>query len=694
MIRLIYTLLFSSSFYFAFGQAQFFERPLDAGRTSLGLDVIPTGADEYLFSNLLPTPGLIAGGNVNLTKLRPSGAILWSKDFLFDTQTSSGNITPWSSEFAYALAGLTAGADSVVHGYLSKVESLTGDALWSKKIPLNGALHYSNMGKAQALILPGDTVALAMGAANFENIIWKNDYAFAQLDSAGNFIWGKHYCFSCNGLFELTLGNVVSTSDGGFLLSGGLQRSDNTVLNRELFLMKVDAAGEFLWSKGYTIADTLAFYLSWGFDAAELPNGNLVAVGQSRDLIDNIQRGLILETDSAGTFIRALQISLPAAQGVFLKHVAALDSNAVVVHGTAVEPGVERNFLFQIALDSGQIDWQTQFAEEVETDGRSVFDGFSTLPAGYAMIVNHENEFPFLVVADEDGRTGCHKPISLLVQDSLEMIVGEYTPQIFDLTEALDFPVTQQDFADYDIDVPVLDLGESQIFCDPTTIPLDATVPGAESYLWNNGATTPMILAEAPGLFTVEDTSMVLCWILRDTISFNILPPPMVTIAADTTGYCEFGQVTLTAAAIGAQTLLWSNGETSATILVTSAGAYSVVATNICGSATSNINLVLPECGITEECKLEIPNAFTPDGDGVNDQFRALSNCENYEEFYMRIYSRWGQLVFETRNPTQGWNGVFKDKALPSDLYGWILEYRFPDEAEVKLEKGEVTLLR
>jgi len=219
-------------------------------------------------------------------------------------------------------------------------------------------------------------------------------------------------------------------------------------------------------------------------------------------------------------------------------------------------------------------------------------------------------------------------------------------------------------------------------------------VPSTESYLWNNGATTPMILAEVPGLYTVEDTSMALCWILRDTISFNILPPPMVSIAADTTGFCDIGQVTLTAAAIGAQTLLWSNGETSQTILVSSAGAYSVVATNICGSSTATLNLVLPNCGNIEECKLEIPNAFSPDGDGINDLFRPLSNCEAYAEFYFRIYSRWGQLVFESNNPTQGWNGTFKNKAMPSDLYGWILEYRFPEEEEVKLEKGEVTLMR
>jgi gliding motility-associated-like protein len=61
-------------------------------------------------------------------------------------------------------------------------------------------------------------------------------------------------------------------------------------------------------------------------------------------------------------------------------------------------------------------------------------------------------------------------------------------------------------------------------------------------------------------------------------------------------------------------------------------------------------------------CELFFPNAFTPNGDGKNDLFKAL-NAVNLKDFHLVIYNRWGQLVFETRDPNQGWDGFINGKA-------------------------------
>ncbi|MBK6903102.1 MAG: gliding motility-associated C-terminal domain-containing protein [Saprospirales bacterium] len=705
MPRLFFTLVLAVSISDLSGQSQFFLRPLDPGRTSLALDVIPSDRDEYLFSNLLPVLGQIPGGNLNLTRLKPAGEILWSKDFTYPNQVIGGMLTPWASQGAYLISGLSHEADTAAVAFLTKIQNFSGQPIWSKKISLEDAFDLANLGKAESMLRPDQKIVLGAGASLYNTAFNANDLCLAELDTAGVFSWGNKYCFSCIGPYDLTMGNVIPTSDGGFLFSGGIQFLDLTVFSRDIFLMKTDSLGAVEWSKGYDLVDTVNFFLDWGTHAVELANGHFAVVGESQNLLGGPRQGLIMEVDSSGLFLQAKRVTIPLnLPNVYLKNLAAPDSNLLVIQGTSLSqfinpPLTEQNFLFQISLENGALDWQTNFFTESHFNNITLSDGFSVLPGGYAILANYisppDEFFPNLVVADLNGRTGCQTPIGLFVENDLLMEVTDYAPEVLPLSEVLDFPVTEEDFEDYTIDVPVLDLGPSEFFCEPTVKTIDATVPGAESYSWSNGFDTPMIVAEVPGTYSVEDTSNVQCWILRDTISFQILPPPFVNIAVDTTGFCELGELTLIAGAVGAETLSWSTGSTENFIVVSTPGAYSVTGVNMCGSTTAGITLTLPDCsGEPEVCMLEFPNVFTPDGDGSNDRFKPLSNCTIYGEYRFRIYSRWGQLVYESTDPTNGWDGNFKEKPMPSDLFAWILEYRFPKEDEVKLEKGEVTLLR
>lgn len=88
---------------------------------------------------------------------------------------------------------------------------------------------------------------------------------------------------------------------------------------------------------------------------------------------------------------------------------------------------------------------------------------------------------------------------------------------------------------------------------------------------------------------------------------------------------------------------------------------------------------------------LFIPNTFTPNGDGANDQLfvRGLK----VDEFYFAVYNRWGEKVFETRDRAEGWDGFFKGKAVDAGVFGWYLEAKCPGGEEAFL-KGNVTLIR
>lgn len=121
-------------------------------------------------------------------------------------------------------------------------------------------------------------------------------------------------------------------------------------------------------------------------------------------------------------------------------------------------------------------------------------------------------------------------------------------------------------------------------------------------------------------------------------------------------------------------------------------GEYPVelIVTNNFGCTDTFVQVV----HVHEEFLIYVPNAFTPNGDGVNDFFKAEGVDILLREFTMTIYNRWGDLVFETTNPKQGWDGKHHGKDAPQGTY----VYKIVTRSETKNEKheivGHVNLLR
>jgi gliding motility-associated-like protein len=89
-----------------------------------------------------------------------------------------------------------------------------------------------------------------------------------------------------------------------------------------------------------------------------------------------------------------------------------------------------------------------------------------------------------------------------------------------------------------------------------------------------------------------------------------------------------------------------------------------------------------------------IPNAFTPNGDGLNDKFRILGTpAENITEYNFRIFNRWGQIIFETNNIDDAWDGTAKGQICPAGVYVWEIFYRDNNKTKIT-NKGTVMLLR
>ncbi|MGI8952891.1 MAG: T9SS type B sorting domain-containing protein [Chitinophagaceae bacterium] len=87
-----------------------------------------------------------------------------------------------------------------------------------------------------------------------------------------------------------------------------------------------------------------------------------------------------------------------------------------------------------------------------------------------------------------------------------------------------------------------------------------------------------------------------------------------------------------------------------------------------------------------------MPSAFTPNGDGRNDVFK-IADMKNQQLIDFSIYDRWGERIFETKNPSYGWYGKWKGNDLPISTFVYIIWYKDFKGAAHYL-KGTVSLIR
>lgn len=138
------------------------------------------------------------------------------------------------------------------------------------------------------------------------------------------------------------------------------------------------------------------------------------------------------------------------------------------------------------------------------------------------------------------------------------------------------------------------------------------------------------------------------------------------------------------------QSYLWNTGDTTAELKVVHPGNYTLsITTEPIGCTTTE------SIQVNKDCYIDIPNAFTPNGDGHNDYFfplRLLS--ENVSRFKMQIFNRWGQLIFETANQNgRGWDGRLNNQVQPMGVYLYRIEVDFENGLQ-EAYQGNVTLIR
>lgn len=91
-------------------------------------------------------------------------------------------------------------------------------------------------------------------------------------------------------------------------------------------------------------------------------------------------------------------------------------------------------------------------------------------------------------------------------------------------------------------------------------------------------------------------------------------------------------------------------------------------------------------------CNVYIPNAFSPNGDDLNESFGPIAFCD-LEQLELSVYNRWGELVYQTSNPSDKWDGKYNGDNSPVDVYVYVINYKLFNEP-AKVVYGDVTLVR
>jgi gliding motility-associated-like protein len=208
--------------------------------------------------------------------------------------------------------------------------------------------------------------------------------------------------------------------------------------------------------------------------------------------------------------------------------------------------------------------------------------------------------------------------------------------------------------------------------CNNETINIQLPANILASYTWQDGSIGANYIINNAGTYWV--TTNALGCTATDTIKVKYKYATPFSLGGNKT-LCK-NETLILQVPNAYNSYLWQNGTTAPTLAVKDSGLYFVTATQGKCTYTDTAKITTINC----ICDPQVPTAFTPNNDNMNDQFGPKLNCA-VTNYAFNIYNRYGQVVFTSTNPSAKWNGTFNNAPSPAGSYVYVLQYSIKGDA-------------
>ena len=599
-----------------------------------------TDADYGSSLRIVPTPDngwvLFSMDSLKLTKFGPCGAIEWSKDHTIPNCFYHADFIATANGFALLSRQATDGA---TNGALITTMDAQGNITASKNVVLSQCdlVPYSLFTDPQGHFI------IYANAAQGPNTTYS---VLCKVDLTGTVLWTHFYDLG------VIWGKGLATSDQGYLLRSGCR------------FIKTDAAGNVQWTTRVDI-----FSMSY-YAAVEVSDGYIfttVDVGLQTITFYKLSKqgnllwngGKIASYTGDFPYMR----KLPGDRFATVFH----DNSGGLSHPVVAEFDKDLTVLSQHAYDSNQ--------PGIGLTGKDLCflaDGSPAL-AGIASTT----PYPFCIKADKAYRSGCEVASPALTLTPIPasyafITVGKNPRSFMMINQATSTRVLTPTLATWCLLPKSLELGPDTTLCQGESLLLKNRAGDVfDTYRWSTGDTTASISVTQSGLYWLSAKDRCDAAARSDSFRLTVKAAAIAELGKDLVK-CEDSLLVLNAAGCADCLYTWSNGSRQSSVSIEDPGTYwlRIDNSNGCHSADT-VTISQTKC----HCTFYIPNAFTPNQDGLNDLFKPLYHCD-LEAYSLRIFNRWGELLYESGDPAEGWNGLHKGHAVKQDIYSYQLGYR------------------
>lgn len=577
-------------------------------------------------------------------------------------------------------------------GVLMKLDEY-GNIIWSTKFEsLNGAYNSGFNLSVTNIIETRDGDIVLYLAADY------GKYYFS---------YGKIVCLNSLGVIKWSTLLATGTYDGSLVGLNAkralLQAQDKSIIVGDViyqanrlqtplsisdaqlhFFSLNPVSGHFNWETNYRIPLTSPLAMTNMNEVSELDDGRFVfptsiyVSGTAQ--ITSAMKAVRITTDNHGHLLNTLTYQLPGSSSTILVNALPVKVPSIRAY---VLKGDDQGLLVKVNA-SGSIVWSQGY--QISNQQFQV-NCSASLQNGYAMLVSSFNtRFWRLLLTDSVGQINCvNVPVPLIIDSVLLTGDQQITTDISVLDQ------NRFSISGFPMHITV-DPSETSIECqqsincciefiDSINIP-DINICEGNMYQLPDGH-----LVKDSGTYFTRFKTTLGC----DSIRFYHLHvnknPANLSLGKD---LCldKMNSLVLRATS-GYSSYKWLNNQPvqDSTFAINTPGTYWVSVSNNCGSFTDSIT-VYDQC----DFPVYLPNAFTPNNDGINDEFR-LSPGNKNTFLSLKIFNRWGQIVFQSTDQKKGWNGTWNNQPLSTGIFVYHLIMKGLDGNTVS-KRGTLLLIR